>query len=122
LLFYTIFVAVGFLINSFVPAEIIMVLFSSDNICAVPLEAFIGLPVYISGEASITLIKALMAGGAGGGAMLAFVITGPGTSAWIIAGIATFLKKRAVVLYVGFLLAGGVLLGYLYDLLLTLGI
>lgn len=122
LLFYSIFVAVGFLINYFVPTSIIVALFSAKNFFAVPLAALIGLPIYVSTESSIPLIKALMAGGASGGAMLAFMITGPGTSAWVVAGIATIMKKRAVILYVLFLLAGGILLGYLYDLLLATGI
>ncbi len=122
LLFYSIFVAVGFFINSFIPSAIIVTLFSEKNFYAVPLAALIGLPIYVSGESSIPLIKALMTGGASGGSMLAFLITGPGTSAWVVAGIATFLKKKAVILYVLFLLAGGVLLGYLYDLFLVIGV
>jgi uncharacterized membrane protein YraQ (UPF0718 family) len=64
----------------------------------------------------------LIAGGAGEGAMPAFLITGPGASAGVIAGIATIMKKRAIILYVLFLLVGGIVLGYLYDLLLTIGI
>jgi uncharacterized membrane protein YraQ (UPF0718 family) len=48
--------------------------------------------------------------------MLAFLITGPGTSAGVIAGIASFLKKKAIALYVGYLLFGAILLGYTYDL------
>jgi uncharacterized membrane protein YraQ (UPF0718 family) len=122
LLFYSIFVAVGFLINYFVPASLIVALFSAKNVFAVPLAALIGLPLYVSGESSIPLIKALMAGGAGGGAMLAFMITGQGTSAWVIAGIATFMKKRVLSLYILFILGWGILLGYLYDLLLAMGV
>jgi len=122
LLFYSIFVAIGFFINLFVPTSIIVALFSAKNIFAVPLAALIGLPIYVSTESSIPLIKALMAGGASDGAMLAFMITGAGTSAWVVAGIATFLKKRIISLYVLFLLVGGILLGYLYDLLLATGI
>ena len=61
LLFYSIFVAVGFLINHFVPTSTIVALFSAKNIFAVPLGALIGLPIYISGESSIPLIKTLMA-------------------------------------------------------------
>ncbi len=110
LLFYSIFVAIGFLINLFVPTSIIVALFSAKNFFAVPLAALIGLPIYVSTESSIPLIKTLMAGGASGGAMLAFMITGAGTSAWVVAGIATFLKKRIISLYVLFLLAGGILL------------
>ena len=56
-----------------------------------------------------------------GGAMLAFMITGPGTSAGVIAGIATIMKKRAIFLYVMLLFVWGVLLGYLYDMLLMIG-
>jgi uncharacterized membrane protein YraQ (UPF0718 family) len=122
LLFYSIFVAVGFLINSFVPASMIVALFSAENIFAVPLAALIGLPLYVSGESSIPLIKALMEGGAGGGSMLAFLITGAGTSAWVVAGIATFMKRRIIGLYVFFLLAGGIISGYLFDLFLVTGI
>jgi uncharacterized membrane protein YraQ (UPF0718 family) len=122
LLYFMIFVAVGFLINYFVPTSFIMSLFSSDNIFAVPLAGFIGLPIYISGESSIPLIKTLITGGASEGAMLAFMITGQGTSAWVIAGIATFMKKRVLALYILFILIGGILLGYFYDLILAIGI
>ncbi len=122
LLYYSIFVAIGFLINRFVPSSIIVALFSGKNIFSVPLAALIGLPIYVNGESAIPLIKSLMEAGASGGAMLAFLITGPGTSAGVIAGIATIMKKRAIVLYVLFLLFGGILLGYSYDILLTMGI
>lgn len=122
LLYYSIFVAVGFLINTLVPGYIIIKLFSAKNIFAVPLAAVIGLPIYVNGESAIPLIKSLMAGGASGGAMLAFLITGPGTSAGVIAGISTILKKRAIVLYTLYLLAGGIVLGYLYDFLLAMGV
>jgi len=122
LLYFCIFVAVGYLINAFVPTSLIMTLFSADSIFSVPLASLIGLPLYVSGEAAIPLIQALMNSGAGGGAMLAFMITGPGTSAWVIAGISVFMKKRAIALYISFILFGGMLLGYLYDFLIALGL
>jgi len=110
------------LINYFVPSSFILALFSSETVFAVPLAALIGLPLYISGESAIPLVQSLMAGGASGGAMLAFMITGSATSAWVIAGISAFLKKKVIGLYVSYILAGGIVLGYLYDLLLALGI
>ncbi len=121
LLFFTIFVAIGYMINSFIPQEYIVTLFSADSIFSVPLAALIGLPLYISGEGAIPLVQALMANGAGGGAMMAFMITGSGTSAWVIAGISAFMKKRVVSLYIGLMLGGGILIGYLYDLAVLLG-
>jgi uncharacterized membrane protein YraQ (UPF0718 family) len=122
LIYFTIFVAIGYLINHFVATSLIKALFNAKSIFAVPLAALIGLPLYVNGETSVPLIKALMDGGVGGGAMLAFMITGPGTSAGVIAGLGTILKKRALILYVLFLLVGAVMLGYLYDLLLAVGV
>lgn len=119
---FALFVAIGFLVNYFVPTSWIMALFSSKNIFTVPLASLIGLPLYLNSESALPLIKVLIDGGASGGAMLAFLITGPGTSAWVIARIAMFMKKRIICLYVGYLLAGRILLGYLYDLLLAMGI
>jgi uncharacterized protein len=122
LVYFTIFAAVGFVINRFVPATLITRYLGSGNIFAVPLLALIGLPLYVSGSSSIPIINALMSGGASGGALLAFMITGPGTSAGVIAGLTTIMKKRAIALYVAFILAGGIVLGYLYDFLLILGV
>lgn len=122
LLYFTIFAGFGYFIQSFVPTSIIISLFSGDSIFSVPLAALIGLPLYVSGEGAIPLIKALMDGGAGEGAMMAFMITGPATSAWVIAGIATFMKKRVIALYIGYIFVGGVIIGYLYQLLIALGL
>lgn len=76
----------------------------------------VGVPLYVTGPSSLPVINALMTGGASGGAMLAFLITGPGTSAGVIAGIAMIMKRKAILLYVSFLVIGAILSGYLYDL------
>jgi uncharacterized membrane protein YraQ (UPF0718 family) len=74
-----------------------MTLFSADSISQYPLHTLIGLPLYVSRlKLAIPLIQALMNSGAGGGAMLAFMITGPGTSAWVIAEYRVSWKKRAI--------------------------
>lgn len=94
----------------------------SGNKFAVPLLTLIGLPLYVSGSSSIPIIDALMSGGASQGALLAFMITGPGTSAGVIAGLVTIMRKRAIALYIAYFLVFGILLGYLYDFLLILGL
>lgn len=121
LVYFAIFAAIGFMINRFIPAALIMQYFGSGNKFAVPLLAIIGIPLYVSGSSAIPLITTLMAGGASSGALLAFMITGPGTSAGVIAGIATIMKKKALALYVAYLLVFAIVLGYLYDFLLMLG-
>jgi len=122
LLYFAIFAAIGFLINRFVPAEVITKYLGIDNKFAVPLMALVGLPLFVSGSSSIPIINALIAGGASQGALLAFMITGPGTSAGVIAGLAVIMKKKAIGLYIAYFLVFGILLGYLYDFLLMIGI
>lgn len=117
LLFYIIFIAIGSLINYFIPTSIITLMFGERAFYAVPLASIIGLPLYITTNSGIPIIHSLMESGASQGAMLAFMITGSATSAWVIAGLATFMKKRAIALYVAFVLAGGIICGYLFDLL-----
>ena len=54
--------------------------------------------------------------------MMAFMITGPATSAWVIAGITSFMKKRVVGLYVSYIFIGGIIIGYIYQLLIAMGL
>lgn len=122
LVYFTLFAAVGFMINRFVPAVLIMQYLGAGNRFAVPLLAVIGLPLYVNGSSAIPLINALIAGGASQGALLAFMITGPGTSAGVIAGLMTIMKKRALALYVAYLIVFAIMLGYLYDMVLSLGL
>ncbi|MGE5678806.1 MAG: permease, partial [Pseudomonadota bacterium] len=90
-------------------------LFGARTFYAVPLAAIIGLPLYITTDSGIPIIQSMLQSGASEGAMLAFMIAGSATSAWVIAGLSTFLKKRAILLYVGFVMTGGILTGYLLD-------
>ncbi|HKM34487.1 MAG TPA: permease [Lachnospiraceae bacterium] len=118
LLFFSVFVAVGFMIDYFIPATIIDVLFGASNFFAVPLASLIGLPLYITTESGIPIIQSMIQSGASEGATLSFMITGSATSAWVVAGLSTFLKKRAIGLYVAFIFTGGILAGYIYDFVL----
>ncbi len=116
--FFALFAGIGYLINQFIPTAWISALFGTHNVFAVPLASLIGLPLYVNGDSSIPLLQSLMQSGVSGGAMLAFMITGPGTSAGVLAGIATIMKKKAIALYVAYLFVGAILLGYAYDIIL----
>lgn len=117
---FMVFVAVGYLINRLVPVEYVGALFGSGHAYSVPFAALVGLPFYVTTESSVPIIQSLLESGASKGAMLAFMITGPATSAWVVAGLATFLRPRAIALYLGLILAGGILAGYAYDAFLLL--
>ena len=114
---FALFAGIGYLVNRFIPSSWISAVFGAKNALGVPLAAMVGLPLYVNGDSAIPLIQSLMKSGVSGGAMLAFMITGPGTSAGVVAGISTILKKKAVALYIGYLLVGAILLGYAYDLI-----
>jgi uncharacterized membrane protein YraQ (UPF0718 family) len=116
--FFALFAGIGYLINQFIPTAWISAIFGSHSVFAVPLASLIGLPLYVNGDSSIPLLQSLMQSGVSGGAMLAFMITGPGTSAGVLAGIATIMKKKAIALYVAYLFVGAILLGYAYDIIL----
>ena len=116
---FALFAGIGYLINQFIPAAWIFALFGSHNVFAIPIAAAVGLPLYVNGDSSIPLLQSLMQSGVSGGAMLAFMITGPGTSAGVLAGIATIMKKKAIALYIAYLLLGAVAMGYAYQLVLT---
>jgi len=117
---FAVFVAIGSLINLLIPSSIIQALFGGDHFWSVPLASVIGLPLYITTESSVPIIQSMLQSGASEGSMLAFIITGSATSAWVIAGLNTFMRKRAILLYVGFVLTGGILCGYLYNLFIAL--
>lgn len=118
---FAIFAAIAYIINKFIPTDFIARYLGAGNIFAVPVSALVGLPLYVSGPSSIPLIDMLMKSGASGGAMLAFMITGPGTSGGVIAGISTIMKRRAIALYVSLIFVWSILLGYGYDILIRLG-
>lgn len=122
LVYFAAFAAVGYFINRFVPTSVIISLFGANNIFSVPLAALIGIPIYVSDAGSIPLIQTLLDSGASGGAILAFMITGPGTSIGAIVGSFTIMKKKAVVFYVSILLISAIVLGYLYNALLFIGL
>ena len=117
---FTIFTAIGFLVNRFVPAEIFTQVFGTQSLIGVPMAALVGLPLYVSGESAVPLIRSLLEAGVSPGAMLAFMIAGPGTSASVIAGIAAIMKKRAIALYVGYILGAALFFGYSYDAILRI--
>jgi len=115
LFYFIIFIAIGQLIEIFVPTEWVLGLFSPGKIYSVPLAAIIGLPLYVSGSASLPLLKSLLDIGAGEGAILAFLIAGQATSVAVILGISTFIRKKAVIFYISYVLLGAILSGFVYQ-------
>ncbi len=115
------FAFIGYFLNGLIPTEWVTAVFGGGNTYSVPLAATLGLPLYINTEASLPLVRALIDSGMSQGAALAFLITGSGTSFGAVAGMLTIARWRVIALVVGTLWVGGMVMGFLYDLMLAAG-
>ncbi len=116
------FATIGYLLNNLIPSAWVTSLFGQGHVYGVPLAAVLGIPFYFNTEASMPLARSLLDASMSHGAVLAFLITGSGTSIGAIAGALTIARWRVIGLVLGTLLVGAVAFGYGYDLLGILGI
>ena len=86
---------------------------------SVVLAATLGIPVYITTEASLPMVAALVHGGLGLGPAMAFLVTGAGTSVGAITGAFVIARTRVIALVVGLLFAGALVLGWLTSAVLV---
>lgn len=121
LVFFFVFAFVGYVLNGLIPASWMTKLFGSGHVYGVPLASILGVPLYVNTEASLPLARSLLDLGMSPGALLAFLITGAGTSIGAIAGALAIAKWRVVGIVVGTLLVGSILIGYAYNAAHALG-
>lgn len=115
------FAFVGYLLNGFIPAAWVQALFGEGRAYGVPLAATLGLPLYVSSEASMPAIRALLESGMSRGAIAAFLIAGAGTSVGAVAGALTIARRRVVGLVIAVLWLGAILAGWGMDAFAALG-
>jgi uncharacterized membrane protein YraQ (UPF0718 family) len=111
------FAFIGYLLNGLIPATLVTTLFGSGRIYGIPLAATLGLPLYVSSEASLPLVRSFIELGMSPGSAMAFLITGAGTSFGAIAGMLTIARRRVITIVVGTLWVGAILVGLLTNLL-----
>lgn len=118
LVFFLVFTAVGYMVIRAIPTDWVTDLLGGGATGAIPLVALVGIPAYVNTEASLPLVAALVDGGMGTGAALAFLVTGAGASIGSVAGLLVIARRRVVGLVVGILLIGGMLLGWAGEMIL----
>ena len=118
LVFFLVFTAVGYLVIRAIPTGWVTDYLGGGAAEAIPLAALVGIPAYVNTEASLPLVAALVDGGMGTGAALAFLVTGAGASVGSVAGLLVIARRRIVGLVVVILLVGGMLLGWVGEMIL----
>lgn len=112
------FAALGYLIINIVPDEAIRTVLGEDSAQSVFLAATAGIPLYITTDASLPFVAELMRGGMSGGAAMAFLVTGAGTSLGALSGAMLIARWRVLAIVVGSLWVGAVTLGFVAQALL----
>jgi uncharacterized protein len=113
---FLLFTVIAYLAKVYIPTHWIVGLFS-NSVFAVPLAGLIGLPLYVTDSAALPLLQILHEAGASNGALMAFLITGPGTSVAVISGLSLIMKRKAIMLYIAMIYIGAVIAGFVYGLL-----
>jgi uncharacterized membrane protein YraQ (UPF0718 family) len=116
-LYFVVGIVIAAAIEVFVPSAWVVKLLGKEHWYSVLVAGSLGVPFYACGGGAIPWIKVLLDEGMSRGAALAFFLAGPATRVTALAALATVLSRRALVLYVAFVLAGAVGLGYVFNIL-----
>jgi uncharacterized membrane protein YraQ (UPF0718 family) len=103
--------AIGYLLIELLPTGMLTGLLSGHSAASTVLAAALGIPVYITTEASLPMVAALIHGGLGLGPAMAFLVTGAGTSVGAITGAFVIARARVIALVVTLLFVGALILG-----------
>lgn len=104
---------IGYLAIELLPSGFLTSMLGGHSAGSIFLAAVLGIPVYITTEASLPMVAALVHGGLGLGAAMAFLVTGAGTSVGAITGAFVIARARVIALVVVLLLGGALMLGWL---------
>jgi uncharacterized membrane protein YraQ (UPF0718 family) len=116
-LYFVIGIIIAAVIEIFVPSAWVVKFLGEEHWYSVLVAGSLGVPFYACGGGAIPWIKVLLNEGMSRGAALAFFLAGPATRVTALAALATVLSRRALVLYVAFVLVGAAGLGYLFNIL-----
>jgi uncharacterized membrane protein YraQ (UPF0718 family) len=112
------FAAIGYAAIAIIPTSWLTTLLGGSSPLSVVIAATIGVPFYVSSEASLPLVAGLMHGGMGTGPAMAFLITGAGTSIGAISGALLIARWRVLAIIIGTLWAGAIVLGLIASVVL----
>lgn len=107
------------LILRYVPQETVAQGLGSGNWFAIPLAAFVGIPLYLTEMSALPIVSGLLAQGMAPGAAIAFLIAGPVTTLPAMTAVFGIVNRRIFALYMAVGLGGAILMGILSNWVLV---
>lgn len=100
-------VAIGSILHGFLPEDLVVKLAGPDNPLAVPVSAFVGIPLYLRVSTMVPIAATLIAKGMSTGAVVALIIGGAGASLPELAMLKGLFKTQLLLAFISsvFLLA-----------------
>jgi hypothetical protein len=117
-LYFVVGVTLAALVQILIPAAWISSLLGARRWYGVLLAGILGVPFYACGGGAVPVIAGLLAQGMSPGAALAFFLAGPATRLTALAALGTLLNRRALIIYVAYIVAGAALAGTVLNLVL----
>lgn len=114
LLYLVLFIAIGRLVE---PMHTLLALFGSDSPFSIPMATALGMPLYLSGPASLPLLRSFVDQGTDLRAILSFVLAGKATGLPVLLGMRAMLTSKVLTLYTVFLFLGALMAGYAFRAL-----
>lgn len=110
-------VGIGAVIHNWIPVTFVETLLGSNNPFGVLLAVLVGVPMYADIFGTIPVAEALFLKGAGLGVILSFMMSVTALSLPSIIMLRRVVKPKLLALFVGLVVAGIILLGYLFNFL-----
>lgn len=109
--------ALGAGMHGFVPAGFFERLFAGTGVWTVPLAALVGLPLYVSANATVPLLEAFVTKGVPLGTALAFLLSAVGVSFPELVMLRSVMRPRLLIWFAGVVLVGTTVIGWLFNAL-----
>lgn len=109
--------ALGAGLHGFVPAGFFEDVFAGRGAWTVPLAALLGLPLYVSANATVPLLEAFVAKGVPLGTALAFLLSAVGVSFPELVMLRSVMTVRLLVVFSAVVLVGTSVIGWLFNAL-----
>lgn len=105
------------LIIFYVPEEVVLGIFSSNNVLSTVIASFISVPLYTTNLSALGIVAGLMEKGLNSGAALAFLVGGATTTIPAMSAVFRLVKGKIFALYLGITFVFTILSGFIYDLI-----